>query len=380
MPLESDKIGIILGVISVLLGIIAIIQAAKIRRLERKLNTEAGMYERAELELQIYEKYMPGDRVCFFYPMKDYEIIFSPLPICIANTGKRPAKSVELVLDGPKFFLQSHELSIQYNETLSTPTYKVLSETQNKIKIAFAIESVHAESAFGIGIDLPLFKGGLKHEIIIPLKTKDNVNLNAQVELKYLGVIDAWLRCDNFRPITKQITVGMKDTSETDIQSQLFEEATKKYLEYRKTHRSKLISKILDIILLRFSVSQEITFHRYVTFEDISLLSEELKIGRTEGYILYPVIKGSNGLLHAPSLGLKYNPNPFKDQIMVIRNQYILYKKIIVEAILKKYKTLKISLVSSLITLRANIKINNPKITKSDTIDEENKSPNTKLE
>lgn len=261
--------GEVIGIISVALAIIVIIQAHRNHKFSKLVAAHQGVFRKPNLLVRIYgQKFLP-DYFIFACNIHSKRTIFMPLLIGLHNIGNKSAEKVVIHIHSPKRLkggVKAEGLKIKAPKTVS---YDVLEEN-NFIRTITEIGTIHPKQRCEIH-DFFSIKEKTFLDFSVDAVSKNGTKMRTDIRVEYCNLIEYVIYFDDLEPIFGLIKILIIDTSEQSLKEFISLRNQRKKEKYRE-EIGNYIKQIFHFLKLKYIGKKTIQKFQLLRYDESKII------------------------------------------------------------------------------------------------------------
>lgn len=206
--------------VTVLLGLLAWIQAARAQRLSEEIARLQHSLEPPNLKIKILSVELDKQKWVFLAaPLKSKGVVEVPMDVVISNTGGKSARDLECILRLPKALCYGGG-EIQVVGSADKASFRRCGESEHLVSFSANCTLLHPEQVLSIRLPLSLLRDS-QLDTPVKAKTADGFMVELNFNVLLSSIIDLTIMQTDEPPISKRLDITIVDTSKVTL-SQFF--------------------------------------------------------------------------------------------------------------------------------------------------------------
>lgn len=233
-----------LGILSIILGLVAIVQTYRANKFARKIAENEGAFEKPGLSISLFNDHAI-EEIIWAIPFPEDGVVQVPLVYGIANNRSKSAiRNIELIIRMTNELHggNSPDYDVNVIDSLKEVKSRFVDVTKYVHNFLMSIESLSPKQTMNYE-DQVLFRGGTSAKSTITVKDKNDIPFEISFEVELAYAIDLILMADDIEPIRKQFRHKVVNTSKISLEDyfQKWTQNAQKQMGYNKMNLLKRI-------------------------------------------------------------------------------------------------------------------------------------------
>jgi len=296
----------ILGIISMVLAIIVIIQTHRNYKFSRLVAKHQGVFRAASIKVSIYEEEFLPDYFIFACCLRPKRILLIPLLLGLVNKGDKSAKNVKIHIRSPARLhagLKGVDIKLHAPKDVS---YEVFEEEKKFVRKITNIDTIRPKEGYTIQNLVSVNEQSFL-DFDVDSISKNGFKFTTNFEMTYYNQIEYFIYFDDSEPIFGLIKTYIIDTAKQSL-DEFMNLRNQKMREKYRNDVGNFIRQIFHFIKLRYVGQKTIKKFSLIRYDDSQLIRhsdmpfDEVPI---QSIRISEGIEDIRGCQYIPVLGIK---------------------------------------------------------------------------